>query len=410
MGTLDAVSLRTDNEKPTADQLNELLEELIVLFNGGLPASAMTWPMVAEGALDMAGHPILNAASLGGAIRVNEDQTLLQAVTAVNSAGGGVILVDANYTANTSTSPLVITADNVSILGYGRSSNIHCVDLVAPGVSIKVTGNNFVMRDIGVTCATSITNMTEMISLEGVVGYLVDGVHFDTPQVAGLKLGTGAAISHNGMVTRVSGEDAVASFISIGGIRLATIAQCVFDEAGTTAIVLPVTDTCTQLSISSNIFLSSGGASAIEGGPTVVNGSLASLTISGNIISCGSNLALDAGLFQQYTISGNTIQGNVAYAGTKSSLTGNVLIGDIEVDEADAAIVSNNYISGTFSIVDTTCTACTLSGNNIVDTVVFPATSGFDIVTGNRCSGAFTALTSSDVEVYDNNYAVGGTT
>jgi len=407
MGILDGVSSRTDGETPTAAELNELLEELVVLFNGGLPSSVLTWPMVAQGSIDMNTHSLVNVGSIGGVTTVNADRTLKQAVDLVNTAGGGIIAIDSDFVAETETTPIVVTADGVTIMGHGNSSVIHCVDLAASGVSIQVTGDNFMMRDVKVTCASSVANLTHLVHIDGVSGYAVDNMVFDTPKKPALKLG-GATASYDGNISRVRGNDAATSFIEVSHTRRSSISQCVFTEAGTAAITLPSGNLCIYTTISNNVVLNTGGGAAIDGGPTVGGGNFSELTVSNNILSCGTSDALDAGYFTNFTVTGNVIYGDVTYNGQNSVFSGNTVYGDMVATGTSRANIVGCYISGTFDVTDATCARSTFNSNSVNGHTTFPTTSGFDVVTGNRVNASLFILT-TDVAVFDNNYADGGT-
>ena len=124
---------------PTAEAFNALRNAVINLFAGQIPSDAMIWPFVAEGDIDMDGYSLLNSATIDNTITVNDVYSLSDAVSKVNDNHGGTILIDSGVTASISAEGLVVTADNVLIVGNDAAIT---VDANAP-YGLRIVGNNF---------------------------------------------------------------------------------------------------------------------------------------------------------------------------------------------------------------------------------------------------------------------------
>ncbi len=410
MGTLDGVGSRYDGETPDADDLNELLETLKTLLNGGLPSSTLRWPLVAEGGLDMAGFSIINTASSSGVIHVNGASSFADAVAAVNAANGGVIVLDPGFQASKSADALVISADDVSIVGYGDTSELYFPDMTSAGVGIKVTGDNFSAQNFKVTCASSIANMTEMFVLEGVTGYTIKDITATAPKKALFTLGAGTGDTtrvYDGVVSNLRSSSAATTHIDLVNVDKLSMSALRLGLAGTGCVTFPSASMCRYVTLDGSV-LSNTGAPCLTGGPpTVAVTNLDWINITGNIFISSGETAVTLGVQRYMVFDSNVIYGDMPLAGSSVTWSNNVVHGDVAVDLLTHSVLSGGRVLGDFT-VGTSNARNTLTGVSLTNSVTFPANAEFDIITNVRCQGALTNLTGSGAELYDNNYALGG--
>lgn len=108
----------------TAAQLNALVDAIVAKHNNGITTNDLASPLKLPGNLDMQQFDILHLYKLWGVYNLADRSsgTDLQGVlTAVNAAGGGVILLPANTTETIGTSGVTIGA-NTMIVGEGDTS------------------------------------------------------------------------------------------------------------------------------------------------------------------------------------------------------------------------------------------------------------------------------------------------
>src|SRR5574342_327121 len=151
----------------TAAQLNALVDAITAKFNNGVGTNDLASPLKLPGNLDMQQFDILNLYTLWGAYNLAErasGTTLQDVLDAVNTAGGGVVLLPANTTESIGTAGDTI-GSNTMIVGEGDTSILSASGTLS-GHSLrnKASGNsNITLMNIKIT--TSGTGAFDLISM-----------------------------------------------------------------------------------------------------------------------------------------------------------------------------------------------------------------------------------------------------
>jgi hypothetical protein len=335
-----------DDEIITAEDLNSIGESVNAeIINGGIESSSLVWPLIAQGDLDMNGYGIEGMSSFFGEFHVNTSQTLAEAITLVNSAGGGTIIIDDNTSSQSVASDRLITASNVSIIGASGEAVI----TVSSGASlygIKVVGNYFRLEGCRITGGASgkpaliitdvesgnISNNT-FVACEGPC-ILTEG---GTEGMATTRISDNvfAYCEEEGIIvdTLLSSTISNNNFINVKGNAI---------ELGSATGVF-----CLDVTISGNTFRKCGNGS--EAGifmysPGLVTSNLGQITISGNVIDMSlGGKSLDLGKFTNCTLAGNTLQDPCTINLQRSTISGNAFNSTSAIDTTVGIFTGNNF-------------------------------------------------------------------
>jgi len=107
----------------TAEIWNSVMDILEAKFAGGVSQSDITWPLTAQGDIDMQQlYSIVGLRKFWNVVNADEYATLDAAISAVEATGGGAVLIPPYTTI--SANNVSIDASNVQIFGYGPTSVI----------------------------------------------------------------------------------------------------------------------------------------------------------------------------------------------------------------------------------------------------------------------------------------------
>lgn len=399
------IPLFADDEKPNADKFNALRDAIVQAFSGNIGSADLSWPMVASGTLDMNNNQIINVAALSGETHVNESKSLVEAVSDVNTAGGGTIVIDPGFTAETTAAGVIITANNVHIRGGGSSSQITISDGTAIG--IKVSGGNCSIADLRINLPTSPSTVTTAVQFDGgaaVTNGSVRGVTFSGGTIVGLKIGgTNSANSirvsdcyFSAVGTGILLENAFSCTITGTAFRGTTTAQIALGSATSSA--------CKHISIVGNVFHMTTAAAGpcIMSGLSALDASHTDVTISGCAIynTIASPLALD--FIANCAVSGNYILGSWAMDNAAKLLVSNNVI----EEDADTLVITdcadvsfcNNSIDSIVTITGSNVNSdIKFTNNTFRDSVVVGASiCGVTLFVGNTLVKDLTAYTTKD--------------
>jgi len=118
-----------DDEILSASKLNELRDAIETKFSGAISGSDISWPLVAQGNLDMSGYSILGVKTFWNIINADEYTTFQAAIDAAEAAGGGAVVIPPNTTIEAQ--GLTIDVGNIAIIGYGEASVLKLPDAPA---------------------------------------------------------------------------------------------------------------------------------------------------------------------------------------------------------------------------------------------------------------------------------------
>lgn len=109
----------TDGEILTASKLNQLGNAITTKFTGAITGADMAWPLVAQGNIDMNNsYTFDNLRTLWSIVNVNEYDTFSDAVSALPSAGG-VLMIPPGTTVDVEN---VTISKAFAIVGHGKTS------------------------------------------------------------------------------------------------------------------------------------------------------------------------------------------------------------------------------------------------------------------------------------------------
>jgi hypothetical protein len=319
-----------DDEKPNAEQMNSVRTALIQAFLGNITSADLSWPLIAQGTLDMNNNPIINVASLGGEIHVNESKSLIEAVADANAAGGGTIVIDPGFEA-TSASGVNLSADGITIRGGGDTSKITASDGVV--TAIKISGSDCHIENLRVDMPSFPSTLVSAIAVEGaatVANTSVENVHFNGGNITALRLGG----SSDATICRVSGclFESVGVGVVIQNADDVTIEGNSFRTCVDAHIQLGSTSSvqCKKVTIAGNVLNASVGIAdqCIKSGINSLTAHHEDIAISGNIMDSGTVSPLELDYFPDCVLTGNSIRGATALDNCSDmQLTGNNFIG-----------------------------------------------------------------------------------
>jgi hypothetical protein len=302
---LDNVPRFESGEHPTADKMNALRDGIVSLLSGGITGANLSWPLRAEGTLDMNGNDIINLNSMDGAIHVNSTRSIQEAVNQVNAEGGGTIVIDVGYTAVAPSTGLTITADNVTIMGIGNSSVLNLGADSKYGLILD--GDNFTLKNLLVTTAADTATFEAAICARA-TGAQFLSVTFSSPSETVLRLGDGGTQARDIVVDFCIFQSAANHCINLHNVVGFTFSECISrDNAGdfvrieSTASTIS-SGTITGCAVNTSSATGGGFVSALA----ATSGAQKGIHISGTHFNCyGGGTSLSTAGLQQCTVNGS---------------------------------------------------------------------------------------------------------
>ena len=401
------VSPRYDGEVPNAEALNELLVELqALLVANGLPSNLLQWPVVAQNVLDMNGFAIVNAASTSGVVHVNEAMSLTSALATLPT--GGTIEIDPGFAATTSSSGIAVAADNITIRSSGGGS-ILVASRGASGPGILVTGDDFRLEDVTITCEGSLTNVTALVETQGASRSRVTRCFFDTPQAVGVLSTFGVSGSYGGVVSGNVMSSGSAAYVEIQSAYAMSVDNNYMTSNSAENILITNSSALLEnISIKNNIAVA--GTYAVHYAHTIFDAGVKVLNIIGNTF-LNQTSGFDTNAFAYVKVADNTFSCDCVLSNHFGEVVGNTFLLDIELtDSFDVTIVGNTFV-GTLTLGSGNSMA-SMSSNIFEEDLNFFGLGSEEIAgfTGNTSNAIFVSLAQSSVEAFTGNYATGGTT
>lgn len=378
MSVFDNIDDFIEEEIPSPEKLNALRDAMIQAFSGNIGASNVSWPLIAQGALDMNNNPLLNVGNLNNVIHVNDTKSLAEAIADVNAAGGGYIVIDPEADASTTASGVAITANNVVIAGGGGSSIINLDDGVPD--AITVSGSNVIFYNVNFQFPSSPVVLDTAIYFSGTTRPIVSHCVF-AGSGAGTAIKLGSAVSNTEwalvQATQFYGlEVGVHSFRSWG----AQINACVFQElvgSPMTHILLSgaVNSFAYGIVVDGNVFYSESGSpdpaiSAVYAGGVPALHQTAN--ISNNYFYVPSGNAVECSGFDYMVINNNVLNAGMSFGSN------------------DGTIVGNSFVRATSTLVFAGATRVLFTGNTVFPEVTFSGTNDELVFNSNRFENDFT--------------------
>jgi hypothetical protein len=140
-----------DREKLTAGKLNELRDAVESKFQA-ITGADLTWPLVAEGNLDMGGqYSIIGLQTLWNVVNADEYASLQAAVDAAVASSGGCVFIPPYNSTNKVADGVNIGGSNILIMGCGSSSRIELTSGSTSGYMFQTSDG---VVNVGITNLT----------------------------------------------------------------------------------------------------------------------------------------------------------------------------------------------------------------------------------------------------------------
>lgn len=344
-----------DDEVISHDDLNSIGEAVSqAVGSGNIAPTQLTWPLLAQGDIDMNGYTIRNIDALSGVIHVNDEKTLADAIdSAVN---GTIIIIDSGVTNIATAQNLELDGlSNVSILGSGGGRISISAACTTAGIRVKSNCTGIIIDGISFTGGTA--NVPALL-IEG-SDVTVTNCSFDINNIC-CQIGStssnavGATVVNNKFVgvnspTGIRGKSM--QLCRIVGNRFYSLEE---------AIRLPGDgdgSVCNFNNISGNRFqyCSYGIVYDKLGTPDDYRGNN---VYANNIFFTSVAVALDMYGYYKECIVGNIISGSANISGNRATISDNVFNNNCTVD-GDYTLFKDNVIYGSFAI--TTASAVSLA-------------------------------------------------
>ena len=358
-----AISLPTfyEKERLTYQKLNAAMSSINTKFQAGVGSAELTWPMTADGNLDMSIYNITGGRQIWGYVNAAEYDTLDDAIAAAGS--GGVVLVPPETTVVANGA--VMTGTGATVIGSGPSSVLKLTADASSGYLLKFDG-----------CSNCLlANLT--IDGNGKTGTDQDGVQFASCSVAHVynvyfQASSGACLSFSGNNRHVSVMGCFfhdsRNHIAITQAREIVVTGCTFN-------------TCTGPSV--DIACASGSANT-----ALVLGDCAMVESGGEFVR-----------FEGYNSIGSVSPGRLwlsnvqMYNGTGA--TANVLAGTSAAVLEEVHIANCSLRSSNAGALLVNANGGVINGNEIIDPVTYGIdvdTSRYLVVSGNYIYAATIGL------------------
>lgn len=336
-------------------KLNNWADTISTKFDSNIQAADISWPLVAQGNLDMNGNSIVGVSSLFNIYVVVTGFTFAQAVAAVNTDGGGVIYIPTGTTVTVE--DVDITTGDVMIVGGGPDSILQVGGSVTDyGISFSSSSHNILIADLQIDGNSQTAHGIQFAPSQNIQIRNVLGVSFGSAHGVFSFQGSGDSTCER---VKISSGDFSGNYISLDfdGIDMLQVVGCNFDGGKGDDIYYndstasrPFRDVaivgCSFVNADAScIELVSGAAAGAtrtnitisgctirgdsSGGASIIATTLRNLTISGNAIYLPGAAAIDVNDCDYFAITGNTVFGGGATGAHGIDLDSNSTYGTI---------------------------------------------------------------------------------
>lgn len=377
----------------TYNKLNDWAGTVETKFDGNIQAADISWPLVAQGNLDMNGNSIVGVSSLFNIYVVVDGFTFAQAVAAVNTDGGGVIYIPSGTTVTVE--DVDITTGDVMIRGGGPDSIIKLGASVTDyGISFASSSDNILIADLTIDGNSQGAHGFQIAPSSNIQVRNVWGKSLAASHGIFSFQGSGDTVCSNVIVSscRFSGN-----YISLDldGMDKMLVTGCLFTEGkGIDVFYSDATAArpCRDISFSGCTFWNTdadciGLTNGAAAGATRTNISISGCNFRGD--SSGGE-AIVLSLFRSISLSGN----NIYLPGANG----------IELIDCDGGALVGNTITGPGGTdkagisIDTDCTHISLVGNTVSAMTAGTASTGIKIL-GDDCALVGNVCLSSDIGI-----------
>jgi len=322
------VSLPTfsDEELLKYETLNALRDAILAKFTAGVASTDLSWPLIAEGDLDMGSYNLLGAQKIWNMVNAAEYADLASAISAAGS--GGVVYIPADTTVTVAGGDSII-GNGATILGAGPSSVIKFTASPSGAHLIQLSGGTEMMvANLTLDGNTAAGSAKIGLDISGVTRGLVSRVWFKNFSGPALKASTGC----NGLMISdchfYGGSQEHIYVTESGPLGLVNI---VSTSAGGIGIRLESSANAPIKVSASNVNVVSAAGNAIHFTGANAPGSSSASEFVGSILFVSGNVAGDAitlgdaaAALQRVVLSATTIQGAASRGLVVNASTGNI--------------------------------------------------------------------------------------
>lgn len=349
---LNNIHVWVDDEVITHDDLNSIGEAVSQTTGGGAIApTQLTWPLVAQGDIDMNGYTIRNLDALSGVIHVNDEKTLAAAIA--EAIDGSVIVIDPNPASPPTATDISISGfTDLVICGYGSTPVTVGGSVTTAGITIADDCDR--VRIFGLKFTGGTTGKPAVL-LDGGGDNRVTECTFTTP--IGVTIGSTSNTAEDCRVT-ANTFNGCTTGIRMYNLKMCNVMANKFISC-TRGIHLPGDSdggTFQYNSISGNSFRDVLADGAIYGLWTGSRTSIRGLNrFEANIIEYhASNASFNVSGYHTNTYIGNHCGGPATFKGDYSEITDNIFAGPLAVTGYSTApsIMDGNRVYGAFDTPD----------------------------------------------------------
>lgn len=398
-----AISLPTfyEKEKLTYQKLNAAMSAISAKFAAGVGAAELSWPLTAEGNLDMSAYNIVGGRQIWGYVNAAEYDTLDDAISAAGS--GGVVLVPPETTVVANGAS--VTGTGVTVIGSGPSSVLQLTGGASSGYLLRFnSATRGMLANLTIDGNSGTGSSQNGINVVDTAGMTILNVHFRNFSGNGLEIsGASSRVLIGGCTFDGSNRN-----VYVTQCQELAITACVFDNAVTTAIGIACASGTAYTAVAmGECIITSAGAEGVRftGFNAVGSTSPGRLWMSdvtvldaGGTLKDGIVAGVASAVLEEANISNCTVRtataGGMQVNANHGNISGNqidnpVTFG-IDLDTSRYVNVSGNYLYSCSIGVDTSgAQNCMVSGNIMRDCTTPVEFGGTDNVIANNAGAPY---------------------
>lgn len=368
-----AVTLPTfyEREKLLYQKLNAAMSAINAKFLAGVGAAEISWPLTADGNLNMSIHNITGGRQIWGFVNADEYDTLDDAITAAGS--GGVVLVPPETTIPSSGSS--VAGIGVTVIGSGPSSVIQLTSGATGGYALRFnSATRGMLANLTLDGNSATGSGQEGVRIADCTGMIIANVFFRNFSGPALKI-QGGTSQVSVMGCHFNGGSA--EHIYATQCDQLAIVACTSDSSTGIPIRLACTDGSATLTVAiGDTQIDNAGSTGVSflgfnsigtTSPARLWMSNVGITDTGGTTKDGIIAGSSTAVLESCQIVGCTIRSTTA--------------GGITVNANHGAIVGNNIDNPTTFGIDLD----TSRYLNVTDNYIFDATIGVDASAGQNC-------------------------
>lgn len=372
-----------DGELPSASKLNQLGTAISTKFSGSIAGSDLSWPLIAQGALDMNENSINNLQKLWNVVNVAEYDTFADAVAALPTNGGSLFIPPGTVT----TDGAELDTSNTLVFGTGRGSVLKLTSGSTSGYLVRTATalENIGFCDLTIDGNSATGSGQDGVQIRDCDGVRISGCHFKGFSGEHLVLthsGTQGNPTENALIYGCHFKDGSGDQLLMDDVDGVQIVGCNFDNPTTKGINGTPSSAssimrsilvqgCTVSGCNNGIYIVGGGGTEDDKWRLVKIIGNEIVTDAGNGITCGTTSAI---------VKYGLVSGNIGFGVSGDGINALLSRGKISdncfpeaggdgldlLASANVWVQGNDFSSATTKGIDASaCDSCVISGNNL---------------------------------------------